>query len=648
MIRQIHNHLFGFLAICLAIVSFVVYLPVASHEFVNFDDNVYVTENPNVLSGLSWQSVKWAFTAVHATYWQPMTWLSYMLDCTLFGSNSGPHHLVNVGFHIINTVLLFFFLSRTTKGLWQSAFVAALFALHPLHVESVAWTAERRDVLSTMFWLLTMLTYARYARRPSAGRYLVTLVLFILGLLSKPMLVTLPFVLILLDYWPLGRFLNSKFSILISIIEKVPFILLSVIISLITFITSRKVGALIDIYTIPLKSRVVNAVCSYLAYIGKMFWPSRLAILYPHPAGFLPAAVIVIYAILLILITGLVIYYGRRCKYLIMGWLWYLGTLVPVIGIVQVGVQGMADRYTYVPLTGIFIIIAFGAADLLKNVPFKRIVLTASAATCLFGCTLVTSAQLKYWKNSFVLFEHALDVMEGGHNTPGNYADVPGSPQIHNNFANELRRMGRTDEAIEHYKFALELDPDFSMARRNLALALAEKGRYDEAVEQLKIYYGSDVNTGQIREELGTILAKQGKAEDAVGQFQKALAEQQDSVKVLRNLAYALTQSGKTSEAVEYYRKALQLDPNDILTHGRLTLALASLGQIDEAIEHCRIVLKVSPDDAEMQNNLGMLLQKKGDFEQAAECYKKALQIDPNFAQARRNLDSITGSRKTQ
>jgi tetratricopeptide (TPR) repeat protein len=375
-----------------------------------------------------------------------------------------------------------------------------------------------------------------------------------------------------------------------------------------------------------LKSRIINAIFSYLAYIGKLFWPARLAVLYPHPFAFLPVGRVVIYSMILVLITGLVIYYGWRYKYLIMGWLWYLGTLVPVIGIVQVGSQGMADRYTYVPLTGIFIFTAFAVA-------------------ALFGCTLVTSAQLKYWKNSFSLFEHALNVMESAHNARNNYAEFPDSPQIHNNFANALRRMGRTDEAIEHYKVALEIDPAFSMARRNLALALADRGKYDEAVEQLRIYYGNDVNTSQIREELGTILAKQGKAEDAVGQFQKVLAEQPDSVKVLRNLAYALTQSGKTSEAVEYYRKALQLDPNDVLTHGRLALAFASLGRIDEAIEQCRIVLKASPDDAEIQNNLGMLLQKKGDLEQAVECYRKALQIDPNFAQARRNLDSITGKK---
>jgi tetratricopeptide (TPR) repeat protein len=640
MIEQVHSHRRFLICIVLALATFAVYLPVRNHEFVGYDDDVYVTENPNILSGLSWQSVKWAFTTAHGTNWHPLTSLSHQLDCQLFGLNSRAHHLVNVLFHVANTLLLFIVLSRMTKGFWQSVFVAGLFALHPLHVESVAWVAERKDMLSTMFWLLTMLAYAKYAERPSTGRYIVALVLFVLGLLSKPMLVTLPLVLLLLDYWPLNRFQNSKFSILTSIIEKVPFFALSAISSVITFLVQQKGGAMT---LIPLKERVTNAICSYLAYLGKMFWPVNLAVLYPHPAGFLPVSRAVIYGIILILITALVVYYGRRYKYLVTGWLWYLGTLVPVIGIVQVGAQAMADRYTYVPLTGIFIIIAFGAADLLKNIRFKRFILTAFAVPVLFGCVLITSAQLKHWKNSYLLFEHALKVMERGRNALNSYTDIPNSPQIHNNFANALRQKGRADEAIEHYKIALELDRSFSIARRNLGLTLAEKGRYDEAIKQFSIYYGTDVNITGMREEFGSILARQGKVEDAVGQYQKALAEKPDSVSVLSHLGYTLAQSGKPGEAVEYYSMALRIDPNDIMTHGRLALALSSLGRIDEAIEHCRIVLKSLPNDAEMHNNLGILLQTKGDFKQAAECYRKALQINPDFTEAQKRLDSIAG-----
>ncbi|MGA2172868.1 MAG: tetratricopeptide repeat protein [Sedimentisphaerales bacterium] len=655
MIEHIHNHRRLLLCIVLAVVTFVVYLPVINHQFVNYDDNVYVTENPNVLSGLSWQSIKWAFTTGNAANWHPLTWLSHQLDCQLFGLNAGAHHLVNVGFHVVNAVLVFVVFSRMTKRLWPSVFVAGLFALHPLHVESVAWVAERKDMLSTMFWFLTMLAYVRYVEGPSTGRYILALVLFALGLMSKPMLVTLPIVLVLLDYWPLQRFLNSKFSILNSIIEKVPFFVLTAVSSIVTFVVQRKGGA---IAVIVLKERVANAICSYLAYIGKMFWPAGLAVFYPHPAGFLPIARAVIYAAALVLITVFLIYQGRKYKYLIVGWFWYLVTLVPVIGIVQVGAQAMADRYTYVPLTGLFIIISFGAAELLKGIPLRKFVLTASAAVILFGCALVTSAQLKYWENSIVLFDHALTVMESGCITRNQdssnlsgaktaehlaeaFKHIPNSPEIHNNFGNALEKMGKVDEAIAHYKFALELDPCFSTSRYNLGRALAEQGKYEEAIEQYKIYLGSGVDVAQLREEMGTILARKGKTEDAIGQFQKALAEKPDSVAAMSFLGYALAQGGKTNEAVEYYRMALRIDPNDVITHGRLALALASVGKIDEAIEHCRIVLKALPNDVEMHTNLGILLQRQGKIDEAVECYRKALQIDPTYKQARDCLDAI-------
>jgi tetratricopeptide (TPR) repeat protein len=630
MIERLQNRRGLLICILLAIVTFAVYLPVINYQFVNYDDDVYVVENPHVRSGLSWENIKWGFTAVHNTYWQPLTWFSYMLDCTVFGLNAGASHLINVGFHIANTILLFFVLTRMTKGVWQSAFIAGLFALHPLHVESVAWIAERRDVLSTLFWLLTMLFYVRYTERSSMGRYLVTVVAFTLGLLSKPMLVTLPFVLLLLDYWPLGRFGESRSRFLRLFLEKVPFIILSSFASIVTFSTSQEVGAVV---LIPLKERIVNAICSYLIYIEKMFWPVNLAVFYPHPAGYLPDSRAVIPAIAIILITVFVIYYGRRYKYLWMGWLWYLGTLVPVIGIVQVSSQAMADRYTYVSFMGLFIIISFGVADLLRNFSYKKFIFTAAGLVLLVGCVLVTSAQLKYWKNSYVLFERALQVVEnsygaGNHEKGGvtrylseSLINVPNSPIIYNNFGNALWQMGRLDEAIKYYRFALELDPGFSISRYNLEQSLADKGQYEEAIKQYKTYLGSDVNA------------------DVLGDKPNAVAE-------LSNLGYALAQSGKVDEAVKYYRLALELDSNDILTHGRYALALSSLGRIDEAIEQCRIVLKAMPNDAEMHNNLGILLGAKGDLEQAAECYRRALQINPNFQTARDNLDALAKQKK--
>ena len=652
------NHRCLLLCILLAVVTFAVYLPVRNHEFLHYDDDVYVTENQTIHSGPTWQNIKWAFTTGYASNWHPLTWLSHMVDCRLFGVNASAHHIVNLLFHIANTLLLLIVLNRMTKQLWPSAFVAALFALHPLHIESVAWVAERKDVLSILFWLLTMLAYARYAERPSTGRYFLALVLFILGLMSKPMVVTLPFVLLLLDYWPLGRLFNPRFSIIRLLLEKLPFIILSAASSIITFIVQQKGGAMV---AIPFKERIANTAISYLTYIGKMFWPAHLAVLYPHPAGFISAGKAILYAVILTLITVLLLYYGRRYKYLAVGWLWYLGTLVPVIGIVQVGSQAMADRYTYVPLIGLFVIIAFTIAELAPKIPFRKILLTVLAAVVLIACVIATSIQLKFWKNSFLLFEHTLAVIESNSIMQNNLANVfidqgkpedaarlfskaiksiPNSPEIHNNFGNALRQLDRKDEAIEHFKFALEIDPNFSKARYNLGLTLADKGKYNEAIEQFNIYLGSDVNLAQLHQDLKTLFVKEGSIDDTITRrLKKTLASKPDLVEVVSYLGYAVAQSGKPDQAVEYYYLALKIEPNNILTHGRFALALASVGRIDEAIEQCRIVLAARPNDFEMHNNLGMLLQNQGKLDEAIESYKKALQINPNFQKARENLD---------
>ena len=658
MIERLHKHRNSLLCILLAIATLAVYWPVHNNEFIHYyDDGTYITENPEVFTGLSRQNIKWAFTTGYASNWHPLTWLSHQLDSSLFAENAGAHHLVNVLFHIANTILLLVVLNCMTRRFWPSAFVAALFALHPLHVESVAWAAERKDVLSALFWLLTMLAYARYAERPSAARYVVTLLFFVLGILSKPMLVTLPFVLLLLDYWPLERFGNpklvrqpvGKFSIRNLLLEKLPFIFLSAISSVVTFIVQKKGGAM---SVVQFKDRIANAIISYLTYIGKMFWPARLAVIYPYPASSDLPTRAVIYAIILILITVLLLYYGRRHKYLLVGWLWYLGTLVPVIGIIQVGVQAMADRYTYVPLIGLFVIIAFGAADLAPKIHFRKTALAAVAGVILIACTIATSIQLKYWKNSILLFEHTLAVTKNNYTIYNNYANLmaslgkpaeaikyhveamkclPNSADVHNNFATSLRQLGRLDEAIEQYKKALQIDPGFALAHYNLGLALAAKGDYDAAIEQYKIYMGSEAN-----------LSQNENTPKVASRFKKMPASKPDSVEVFRNFGYALARSGKPDQALEYYNKTLQLDPNDIPTHGWLALTLASLGRIDDALAQCRIVLKARPDDVEMHNNLGILLQAKGEINEAIESYKKALQIDPNFTEARDRLNALT------
>ena len=547
----------------LALLTLVVYLPVHKHEFVRYDDDVYVTNNPEVQSGLSWQGIKWAFVTDHGANWHPLTWLSLMLDCWLFGVKPGPLHLVNVLFHIANMLLFFIVFNRMTKALWQSAFIAALFALHPLHVESVAWIAERKDVLSTLFWLLTMLAYVRYVERSSAGRYILALIFFALGLLAKPMLVTLPFVLLLLDYWPLDRFSNSRFSIRDSIIEKLPFFYLSILSSVITFLVQQKNGAVFSVDIVPFNVRLANAICSYFVYIEKMFWPVRLAVLYPYSIHGISLVKVLLSATILVLVTVLVLYNYRRRKYLIVGWLWYLGTLVPVIGIVQVGVQAFADRYTYVPLTGLFIICAFASADLLKNVPLKKYILATSATIILLACTILTTVQLIYWKDSSLLFERALAVTENNVHILNNYGNalgamgrhkeaakileqavrgLPDSYEIRNNYGKALQNLGKLDEAIEQYQIALKIEPTADFARYNLSVALAAKGNFDAAIEQCRIVLAARPDDAEMHTHLGILLQNQGKLDQAIESYKKALQINPKFQKARENLNAALAQ----------------------------------------------------------------------------------------------------------
>jgi len=650
----IHKRLPVVICFLLAIATLVVYLPVRSHRFVHYDDDTYVTDNPNVLSGLTIRNIKWAFTTGHGSNFHPVTWLSHQLDCTIFGENPGPHHLVNLFWHIANVILLFWLLQRITKRIWPSAFVAALFALHPLHVESVAWVAERKDVLSAFFWLLTMLAYVRYTERPKPARYLLTLLIFIIGLMTKPMLVTLPFCLLLLDYWPLNRLAPTTpdlpkmpGSTIINVFtEKIPFLALSAVSSVITFIVQQRTGAVPSFASLGFKSRLSNAVVSYLAYIAKMFWPARLAVLYPHPADGIPTARAVIFAALLLLITFFLLYHTRRHRYLAFGWLWYLGTLVPVIGIVQVGVQAMADRYTYIPLVGIFIIIAFGCPDLIKKIPFKKYILAAAASVCLIACSITTRVQLGYWKDGFSLFDHTLAVTKNNYVIQNNYATVlnnlgrpadavehfkealrflPDSFEVHNNYGNALKKLGQIDQAIKHFRFALKLNPNAKLTHYNLALALVAKGQYDQAIKHYKIYLGPGLEDTAKRN-----------TQYAIRNTNSA----PDRVEALSNLGYAFAKKGQYQKALEYYQKALAIDGNDIITHGRLALALAPLGRIDQAIKHCRIVLKTLPDDVEMHTNLGILLQNQGKLDEAIACYRRALKIDPTFQKARDYLTS--------
>ncbi|PQP35491.1 hypothetical protein C6A37_02215 [Desulfobacteraceae bacterium SEEP-SAG9] len=591
----------------LASVTLAVYWQVINYAFV-FDDAVYVAENFHVRRGLTSETVVWAFTTTSIANWHPLTWLSHMLDIQLYGMNPGNHHLTNVLFHIANTLLLFLILTRATGALWQSALVVALFALHPLHVESVAWISERKDVLSTFFWMLTIGGYIRYVERPGVKRYLLILLFFILGLMVKPMLVTLPFVLLLMDYWPLCRFQFSRsgganpdsqlksFSLFL-VWEKIPLIVLTAVFSVVAFLVQRSGGAVGSLEIFPLHYRIMNALVSYVSYIGKMIWPFHLAFLYPYP-GKLPWWHVSGAFLLLLSISLLSIRNVRRFPWFAVGWLWYLGTLVPVIGLVQIGSQAMADRYTYVPLIGLFIMIAWGIPEIFKRWHYKREGLVAITAALLSFFTVTTWFQVRYWENSISLYEHALDI------TAGNYL-------AHNNLGVVLQKQGRLTEAIEHYSEALRIWSDYADAHNNLGFALAEKGRTAEAIDH----------------------------------YFEALRINPLCAKIYNNLGNVLMGEGKTEEAIRHYSEALRIDSYFSIAHNNLGIALFGQGKLDGAINHYMEALRIYPGYAEAHNNLGAALAKQGRTAEAIVHFSEALQIKPDFAVAQNNIQELSSAR---
>jgi protein O-mannosyl-transferase len=581
----------------LVLATAAAYQPVFKNGFVNFDDDVYVTENSNIKNGFTWQSVSWALTSAHAENWHPLTWLSHILDYKLFGLNPAGHHLTNLMLHIINTLLLFFILQKMTGSTWPSAFVAALFAIHPLHVESVAWIAERKDVLSTLFWLLTILAYWHYTQRPTLLRYSGTLILFSLGLMAKPMLVTLPFVLLLLDYWPLKRAVDSKRTIFKLVLEKLLFIVLAAISSVITYSLQTKTG--IDI--LPLSTRISNAAVSYFSYIGKMIYPAGLAVFYPYPLGGIIAWKITIAAILLVVITITVILARRR--YLLVGWLWYLGTLVPIIGLVQVGDQAMADRYTYLPLIGIFIMLAWSAVEIINRIQVRGFVPAIISALIIIALLICTRIQLSYWQNSFTLFERALAV------TKNNY-------KIHYDLGYELISQGDMEEGINHYRRATEIAPENTNIRYNLANALCSQGKNDEAIGEYRKVIGYDKNYADAYNNLGYALLQQGKLDEAATCFRETLKIKPDMVNALVGLSQVLAthpnpNTRDAALAVELSERAAKLTNNhNAKVLGTLAVSYEAVGRFDEAVktEEAALNLAIAENNTQLVDNTRKLL----------------------------------------
>lgn len=585
--------------IMLVLSTTCVYWPTRNADFISFDDNAYVAENPHVRSGLSRDGIHWAFNFAdkEKTYWHPLTWLSHMLDVHLFGLNPGQHHFSNVLIHIANTLLLFLLLNWMTGALWRSATVAALFAVHPINVDSVAWISQRKNVLSTLFWMLTLGGYVFYTLKPIFFRYLAVVITFALGLLAKPMLVTLPFVFFLIDYWPLKRLVIGK-SVrdclernYLLIIEKVPLLILSGLSVYLSSASVQRMSNIISLESVDINLRISNALVSYPKYLAKMLWPSKLAVFYPYPNA-VPLWQLIGSSLLLAGITIGVIWLLRRHPYLMVGWLWFIGTMVPVIGMVQVGLwPAIADRWAYVPFIGLFIMIVWGGGEVVCRLQIKPVFVAFAAGILLLTLAVTSLIQVGYWANSITLYSHTLQVTE-------------------NNF-----RM-----------------------QNNLALALAEAGKYEQSLVHIRAALDQRPDYPDYINNLGYIIMEQGRYKDAIRHFERALKLNPREWRVHQNLATALMWTNNTNEAVSHYHIALDLDPGNKKVLNDLANAMVRQGQITDALTYYLKALSRDPTDPEIHNNFGVALIQMGRFEKAVDHFRKALQLKPDYAAANENL----------
>ncbi|MGO9246626.1 MAG: tetratricopeptide repeat protein [Verrucomicrobiia bacterium] len=560
-----------FISLTLIITTVYVYLPVRHNGFVNLDDDVIVTGNPNIQGGLTWQSVHWALTAglnpdaPNADYWRPLSLLSHAVDIEFFGLRPAGHHLINVGIHAAAAVALFLVLQSMTNALWRCAFVAALFALHPLHVESVAWVVERKDVLSALFFMLTLGAYARYVRAPfSMRRYLAVFLLFALALMSKSMVMTLPFVLLLLDYWPLGRtrwappvVAGDNVAVPPSQLlkEKLPLFALAAASAVVTF-WGHLTKTRMSLVPVPTGIRIANALLSYAGYIGKMCWPTGLAVWYPLQLG-LSVAAATVAGIGLLGVTTAVIRGARRRPWLVTGWFWYLGMLVPVIGVFQGWGEAMADRFTYLPSIGLTLMLCWSVPSRVMERWDLKMITCVGAVAVLAICAALSRVQVQYWKDSETLFRHAVDV------TPDNWV-------AHSNLGVALAQTGKVEEAIAQYEEALRIKPDLVRAHYNLGIALARVGRMPEAIGQLEDALRIEPNLAEAHNNLGIDLAQSGRIPEAIEHLERALRIEPDFAEAHYNLGIALVQAGRIEEAIAHYQQALRIDPDFADAHNNL------------------------------------------------------------------------------
>jgi tetratricopeptide (TPR) repeat protein len=624
-----------FLLIAVAIL--VVYASVGNYEFLSFDDGVYVTENPLVQRGITREGFKWAFKFNDRGYWQPLTWISHMLDCHLFGLRAGMHHMTNLIIHMANSLLLFWVFYRMTGARWKSAFVAALFALHPINVESVAWVAGRKNLLSTFFWLVTILAYVRYCERTNYIRYVAVLIAFMLGLSTKPMLVTLPFVLLLLDYWPLGRFRFKQATeggitvndgsgqrsshakgFIWLIAEKVPFIVLSATMTILSMTSVQVYGIVVSAQTIPRSLRMTNALVSYAKYLGQFIWPHKLAAFYPFPE-MVPAWLIVTALSLLVLVSAVTIRNLKNAPYLIVGWLWYLGTLMPAIGLVQVGLwPAMADRWAYVPLIGIFVMTAWGIPGIFSRFRFKKIILTGISVVVIGAATVVSAIQVKYWNNSIALFEHTIRTTEK-------------NAMAHANLALALGKKNRHNESLYHYNVALRIDPTYAQVHNNLGLALLRHGEIDKALDHLRQAASLASKSDIVQNNLGFVLIHHGRINSAIVHFKKALSLNPRHAEASNNLGLALLQEGEIESAIFHFNRAAELRSGYVEALRNLKLALSINAEINRAVDRFLSALHALAENQESDVWVDELRSSKKTLNQAIARYQKSLSKQPGF-----------------
>jgi len=622
------------LSLALAALVFAAFQPALDNDFVGYDDTDYVTSNPMVQRGLIWAGVKWAFTATEAANWHPLTWLSHILDVQCFGLNPTGHHLTSLLLHVVNVVLLFLALLRLTGAVGRSLLVAALFGLHPLRVESVAWIAERKDVLSTAFWWLTILAYARYVRfsatDPARAKiaYALMLLCFAGGLMAKPMLVTLPFVLLLLDAWPLRRLESKRLPALVQ--EKLPLFAMSLASCLVTFFVQRNAGAVNE--SMPLGYRLSNVIVSFVRYLGKTFWPVDLAFFYPHPQHW-PVPVVLAAGLLLGVISLGAIFLHRRQPSLLMGWCWYLGTLVPVIGLVQVGQQSLADRYTYIPSVGIGIALVWGVDALVMKHQRWRQVAAVLGGLAALACLVLTRQQTRVWKDTGSLCRHAIAV------NPDNYL-------AHDMLGAVLEKRGDYDAARHEHLRALEIKPDYADAHNNFGVALQHQGRLAGAVEQYQRALQLRPRYPEAHYNLAVALESAGQLDNAATEYSRAIAQRPRYAEAHYNLGLLHARRGQLDLAVAEFQAALRINPQLADAHNNLGVTLDRMGRLPEAIREYQLAIAVRPDYPRAHFNLGVALTRAGQLAAAADAFETALRLKPDYAEARTNLAAVRAAQK--